>query len=364
MFETPAVNSVITVTTRFPETNILATNTWRDNVYVAVQVLPPEKWFKPDDIKVTSDNPNLPFRVINMGNVVDLRYVDGHEAEQNRRQSGNFSVEINGSKGKTYTVTFVDGTPSTCTCPGFVYRQRCRHLAEAKQLVDNQKYSEYDLYSGIEPSCSTTNERGNDIMSNKGKTLSWNDRFALIDHYQPSDEQACDAFGVTLDELNSARAMRQSGTFSPSDNIDIEAYASMFNQNEQTSTSTATATSASTTKSATSKKSKTSSVTSTKNSTSKQKSTSSSTSQKRPGRRGTKIASAFAAVPTTPTDAEAFAKQHGVSLAVLRQGKRFDTHSNDQGPVRVKKDKEKGTLMVWRETVQDSSSESATSHSS
>jgi hypothetical protein len=37
-------------------------------------------------------------------------------------------LTVQGSGGKTYTVTHkVDGR-STCTCPGFIYRKKCKHI--------------------------------------------------------------------------------------------------------------------------------------------------------------------------------------------------------------------------------------------
>jgi hypothetical protein len=67
---------------------------------------------------------------------------------------------------------------------------------------------------------------------------------------------------------------------------------------------------------------------------------------KKRGRKGSKIQKAFQAVPAEPTDAEAFAKKHQVSMAVLRQSKRFD--KDGVGAVRVKQNDDK-VLMIWRE---------------
>ena len=66
------------------------------------------------------------------------------------------------------------------------------------------------------------------------------------------------------------------------------------------------------------------------------------------GRKGNNITNAFAAIPSSPVSAETFATQHNVSIAVLRQSKRFDT--TGLGPVNVRKDKSAGTLMIWRES--------------
>jgi hypothetical protein len=67
---------------------------------------------------------------------------------------------------------------------------------------------------------------------------------------------------------------------------------------------------------------------------------------KKRGRKGTKIVEAFQAIPAKPTPAERFAAEHNVSVAVLRQSKRFD--SEGSAPVHVKRDKDSGLLMIWR----------------
>ena len=39
------------------------------------------------------------------------------------------SIIVEGSKGQKYTLTRANGTWS-CTCPGYAYRGKCRHVAE------------------------------------------------------------------------------------------------------------------------------------------------------------------------------------------------------------------------------------------
>jgi hypothetical protein len=60
---------------------------------------------------------------------------------------------------------------------------------------------------------------------------------------------------------------------------------------------------------------------------------------KKRGRKGDKIKNAFAAIPSTPVDAEEFIAAHGISMAVMRQSKRFD-NSGIEGAVHVRKNKE------------------------
>lgn len=161
-------------------------------------------------------------------------------------------------------------------------------------------------------------------MSNEN-SLGWSDRFALIDKYTPSDDQICTAFGVNSDELATARELRTAGTFSAVSTIDVDAFANIFGGTGVTTHTKPTTKSVSPTTAT--KRVKT---------------------PKKRGRQGTKIVEAFTAVPASPTSVEAFATDHNVSIAVLRQSRRFDK-TGITGNIKVKKDKESGTLMIWRD---------------
>lgn len=69
---------------------------------------------------------------------------------------------------------------------------------------------------------------------------------------------------------------------------------------------------------------------------------------KKRGRKGDKIAKAFAEIPTNPVNFEEYASAHQVSPNVLRQIKRHDRYS-DTGKVFVRKNKQTKTMMIWRE---------------
>lgn len=169
--------------------------------------------------------------------------------------------------------------------------------------------------------------------------LNWNERFALIDHYKPSDDQIRAAFGVTAAEYATAKSLRQTGTIVASKDIDVSKYADMF-------VAPSTGETVTTTKKA-SAKSETKTTTTTK-AVPAESATKRVVTAKKRGRKGTKISEAFKAIPATPVAVEDFARQYGVSVPVLRQSKRFDT-SADAGVVRVKVSKETGKLMIWRE---------------
>lgn len=171
--------------------------------------------------------------------------------------------------------------------------------------------------------------------------LSWADRFALIDSYQPTDSAICETFSLTADELATARQLRASGTFSASKTLDVSSYGGIFSGSTPAKPATVNVPTPTTKGQA---------------STAHAKPESASKKVKVPqkrGRKGDKIAIALMAATTTPVPVESFMKTHGVSLAVLRQAKRFiekmdaDTQAKI-GKVNVKQDKTTKQLMIWK----------------
>jgi len=68
---------------------------------------------------------------------------------------------------------------------------------------------------------------------------------------------------------------------------------------------------------------------------------------KKRGRKGDQTQKAFQNIPTTPVNAEEYAKSYGISTATLRQIKRHDSFK-ETGKVFVRKSKS-GNMMVWRD---------------
>lgn len=141
------------------------------------------------------------------------------------------------------------------------------------------------------------------------ETLDWSDRLALMDHYKMSPAQAVELFDVTEAEVEQALEEAKTGSIEVTTQIDVSRYAPLFAPKTATRV------------------------------------------PKKRGRKGTKIAQAFQAITDTPVPVEDFLADHGISLAVLRQHKRFD--KTDLPKVIVKKirlkegDTDK-TLCVWR----------------
>jgi hypothetical protein len=123
----------ITILTSHPDIYYYATDESRTHAYENVEVLPPAPWLSSSQFMITSDNPRMGFRVIDIKNVVDIS--DG--ALGNSTDSGVQTISIKGSKGNEYHVTVENGRAVSCTCPGYSFRKTCRHLKEAEALVDS-----------------------------------------------------------------------------------------------------------------------------------------------------------------------------------------------------------------------------------
>lgn len=80
------------------------------------------KWVKPEEIAVSTGNPEFAFRVIQRKYI---REIDGkpYSFEVKAKEEPKVRL-VQGSKGKTYEVT----GNYRCTCPGFTFRGSCKHL--------------------------------------------------------------------------------------------------------------------------------------------------------------------------------------------------------------------------------------------
>lgn len=164
-------------------------------------------------------------------------------------------------------------------------------------------------------------------------SLSWTARLTIIERYDLTDAEAVTNFGVSLEELNMAKEFKQDDVFKIDPTLEVEQYSavlvrdSIINPKSQKSPTTS--------ESETTGKKPHKATSAIKN------------PSKKVGHKGTKIAAAFTAIGLDPISVDTLMSQTGVSLAVLRQANRFDKTGG--GPVRVRKDKTTGALMVWRE---------------
>lgn len=172
--------------------------------------------------------------------------------------------------------------------------------------------------------------------------LSWSDRFGILAFATQqlpalSENDICNVFCVEADELAIARECLNDGVFRTNDHIDAAFYLPYFLGQEPVFPDVAP-------------RQRTLPELASKAIDPAERMLFASQPKKRSGRRGNNIQRAFSAIPTEPTPAEAFAAKHHVSMAVLRQYKRFDKENT--GQVNVRKDKDSGVIMIWREAAE------------
>lgn len=172
------------------------------------------------------------------------------------------------------------------------------------------------------------------------KPMPWSERFALIEHFRPTDPQICSAFGLSLDELNTARSLLGAGSLFVSKKLKLDTYPNIFTEEAIASPTISVART-------------TVGPGATKHQMPETAGRRHREPQKR-GRKGSKISNALMAVPMERMPVDDFIRQHDVSLAVLRQSRRFietlpDDVRNSFGTVHVRQDKTSKTLMIWRE---------------
>ena len=79
-----------------------------------------------DHIGLTTGDRQFPIRVIAKSNILSMDDVVQHHESP---KSDKITI-VQGSKGAVYTVS-IGRSGNSCTCPGFVFRKSCRHVAEA-----------------------------------------------------------------------------------------------------------------------------------------------------------------------------------------------------------------------------------------
>ncbi len=128
-FALPQVGSEVRVTTRHRNYNLSITDEHVDFTYQGT-VGPSHKLLSPNSFVLnTPSTPQFNRREIHIGHVVSLEYLDGRTTALTTNNSRTWTVK--GSKGDVYTVSEV-GTSLNCTCTGFQFRRRCKHLEIAK----------------------------------------------------------------------------------------------------------------------------------------------------------------------------------------------------------------------------------------
>ncbi|MCK9369707.1 hypothetical protein M0R04_07345 [Candidatus Dojkabacteria bacterium] len=193
------------------------------------------------------------------------------------------------------------------------------------------------------------------------ENMSWNDKLALIEKYHPSDKLICDTFGITISELEVALKLKNAGTFAATEDLDIDQYDNLFWEDRALLVQLSQDPIYQMSELPTAAKSEACGDITTQHIEQPVPAESATKKvvikvPKKRGRKGDKITQALFQVTEIPEPALEFAQQHNVSLAVLKQAKRFIATMSEYdrgliGKVIVKQDKETKIQMVWREDV-------------
>ena len=89
-------------------------------------VVNPYRWVSADEFCLQTGNPEFPVSVINLANVVDLKILSG--STTNTRK-----FKVSGSKGE-YLVT-LSNEHFSCSCIGFKYHNKCKHITKVKEKI-------------------------------------------------------------------------------------------------------------------------------------------------------------------------------------------------------------------------------------
>lgn len=123
MMNIPSVGSKISVTVRHKPVYLYATQPWDEKTYVGM-VVKSAKWVDAESFTLQTDDTQFPVKIIHSGKVHSLKILSGGISLNTRK----FQVE---GKGGTYIVTQT-GKQYSCTCVGFKYHSKCKHITAVK----------------------------------------------------------------------------------------------------------------------------------------------------------------------------------------------------------------------------------------
>ena len=91
------------------------------NVYEGEEIA--VKWLTPNQMALTTGNPEFSFRVLERSSIVSI---DDTAYEFTVTTVAAKTKIVKGSKGEDYIVTL--GPKPSCTCSGFQFRKTCKHV--------------------------------------------------------------------------------------------------------------------------------------------------------------------------------------------------------------------------------------------
>ena len=96
-----------------------------------------EKWFKPNQVGLTTGDPRFPMRVIELERIVEIDGVERSKSSEQSLQISNggegLRRTVKGSRGALYEVEIGGRRGSSCSCPGYQFRGNCRHIKEVSE---------------------------------------------------------------------------------------------------------------------------------------------------------------------------------------------------------------------------------------
>ena len=90
-------------------------------------VVPNQRWVSADSFCLKTDNPNYPISIISSNNVFRLEIIKGAKQLTSVRK---FRV-----KGKHEYIVTLSGKNYSCTCVGFKFHSKCKHIDAVKDSI-------------------------------------------------------------------------------------------------------------------------------------------------------------------------------------------------------------------------------------
>lgn len=130
MIKVPKINSVVKVVTRYPNTYIFSKEKFVEHVTVGM-VVPNDRFTPPGSFEMTTGRREYPVAIIALSNVISIEE-PGKKQVASVKKTAPKTWTVRSSNGKdVYTVTLHNQTWK-CTCVGFQFHRRCKHIDSKK----------------------------------------------------------------------------------------------------------------------------------------------------------------------------------------------------------------------------------------
>ena len=135
-FAIPAVGSEIEVCMKNPLPITARYSGMPDYTWYRGTVMKSLNWMSPEMFCLSTGIKESPIRILDQDRILDLRFVDGTEAEQGVvAEKPKFQIwQVDGSKGAVYNVTLDSGKWS-CDCPAGSFGRNCKHVKQIQERL-------------------------------------------------------------------------------------------------------------------------------------------------------------------------------------------------------------------------------------